>query len=84
MIVFRTDAAGVAMPARLRARYPREISLILQYQYRDLVVTPQTMTVTVSFNGVWETIVIPLKAITVFEHRTANFKIGFRELEPQQ
>ena len=84
LIARRTDAARVGLAARLRATYPREMSLMLQYQYRDLVVTPQAISVTVSFNGVWEAIVIPLEAMTAFEDQTASFRIGFRDVEQRQ
>jgi hypothetical protein len=60
------------------------MSLMLQYQYRNLVVTPQAISVTVSFSGVWETIVIPLPAITAFEDQTADFRVGFRDAQQHQ
>jgi GlpG protein len=78
-ISFRTDADGVGVPARLRAAYPTQMTITLQYQYKNLVVTPQTVAVTVSFNGVWETLFIPLQAITAFYDRTAKFTISFGE-----
>jgi hypothetical protein len=80
LIFFRTDAPGVGMSDSLRATYPKEMTLILQYQYRDLAVTPQTVSVTASFNGVWENIVIPLTAITAFDDQTAHFTMGIREV----
>ena len=83
LIYFRTDVPGVAMSERLRAQYPKQLSLVLQYQYRDLVATPDTVSVTASFDGVWETIAIPLKAMIAFEDRTANFKFGFNDTAPQ-
>jgi hypothetical protein len=51
------------------------MTIILQHQYKNLVVTPQTMAVTVSFNRIWETLVIPLQAITAFQDGSARFAI---------
>jgi membrane associated rhomboid family serine protease len=76
-ISFRTDADGVAIPDRLRTAYPTQMTIILQHQYKNLVVTPQTVAVTVSFNRVWETLLIPLQAITAFEDGSAHFSIAF-------
>jgi hypothetical protein len=80
---FRTDVPGVGMSNTLRATYPKEMTLVLQYQYRDLVVTPQTISVTASFHGDWEAITVPLKAMTSFQDETAKFKIAFRDVDPQ-
>jgi hypothetical protein len=84
LISFRTDAAGVSMPAQLRIVYPTQMTLILQHQYRDLAVTPRTIAVTTSFKDVWETLLIPLNAITAFEDQTVHFKIEFHGVDPRQ
>ncbi|NBS45053.1 MAG: hypothetical protein EBT34_15235, partial [Acetobacteraceae bacterium] len=35
---YRTDHPGVAIPGHLKAKYPEEITIVLQHQYDDLFV----------------------------------------------
>ena len=35
-MTFRTDHPGVAIPPRLRAQYPQEMTIVLQHQFWDL------------------------------------------------
>ena len=81
-ISFRADADGVSIPDRLRTAYPTQMNIILQHQYKNQVVTPKTVVVTVSFKGVWETLFIPLQAITAFNDEAAKFAISFGESAP--
>jgi GlpG protein len=83
-ISFRTDADGVGVPSRLLARYPKQMTVVLHRQYRDLVVTPQTVAVTVSFSGAWETFSIPLSAVTEFHDQAANFTVSFAQPAPRE
>lgn len=81
LISFRTDADGVSLSPRLRATYPATTMTIrLQYQYRDLVVTPRSMVVNLSFGGVAETVEIPFRAMTYFEDRTANYRLPLADI----
>jgi len=73
MITFRTNAAGVSIPDQLRATYPADLTIILQHQYRDLVVTEQSIEVAVSFNRQWQRLAIPAEALTAFWDVTAGF-----------
>jgi GlpG protein len=72
-IQFRTNAPGVVISQRWREQSPEETSVILQYQYRDLLLGEQAISVSVSVGGIWETIAIPWTAIKGFDDRTAYF-----------
>ena len=52
-ITFRTDYPGVAIPARLRQKYPAEMTIVLQHQFRDLFVDESAgvFGVNLSFGG---------------------------------
>ncbi|MBB3883585.1 SspB family protein [Acetobacter oeni] len=65
---FRTDWPGVEIPARLRAQYPHEMTIVLQHQFWDLNVdrAGQCISVGLSFGGVGSILVIPLAAVTGF------------------
>ena len=67
-LTFRTDRPGVAIPAHLKARYPEEMTIVLQHQFWDLSVDRNRGVVTagLSFGGVPATLVIPIDALTAF------------------
>jgi hypothetical protein len=67
-LTFRTDRPGVAIPAHLKARYPEEMTIVLQHQFWDLTVdrTRGLVTAGLSFGGVPATLVIPIDALTAF------------------
>ena len=51
-ITFDTRAPGVKMSTRLRAQYPEDMTVVLQHQFWDLVVTDTYFEVALSFNGI--------------------------------
>lgn len=67
-LTFRTDRPGVAIPGHLKARYPEEMTIVLQHQFWDLKVNREKDFVTagLSFGGVPATLVIPISALTAF------------------
>lgn len=79
-ITFMTDYPGVNIPDYLRDRYPGEMTIVLQYQFYDLSVDKEKMSVTLSFNNVPERLVIPLGAITIFADPSVNFALQFQPL----
>lgn len=83
-ITFRTDHPGVQMPARLRAQYPQEMTIVLQHQFWDLRVdeAPGAFTVGLSFGGVPTMLTIPLAALTAFADPEIRFGLQFRVAAP--
>src|SRR5262249_10319251 len=77
LIFFRTNADGVVLPPHLRQKYPDEMSVILQYQYRDLMLGEQGLAVSASFDGIWEKLTVPWTAVKAFDDQTLRFRIGF-------
>jgi len=79
-ITFRTDHPGVAVPARLKAQYPEEMTIVLQHQFWDLVVDEPggLMSVGLSFGGIPSTLRIPLLAITAFADPFVRHGMRFR------
>jgi hypothetical protein len=80
-IAFKTQAPGVVIPSAVRQRYPDEMSIILQHEFWDLAVTPETFEVSVNFSRRPERLVVPFDAITGFNDPSVPF--GFK-LEPRQ
>lgn len=77
-ITFQTDYPGVEIPDYLRDRYPGEMTIVLQYQFYDLKVDREKMSVTLSFNNVPERLVVPLAAISIFADPSVNFALQFQ------
>jgi hypothetical protein len=73
----------VQIPAYLRDQYPKEMTIVLQYQYYGLVVSPETFSVTLSFNNVKERLTIPLAAITTFADPSVNFALQFQTVDEE-
>ena len=79
-ISFGTGAPGVRMSKRLRAQYPDEITIVLQHQFRDLIVTEQAFEVGLSFSGVSEHLVVPFDAIKRFFDPSVQFGLQFETI----
>ncbi len=80
-ITFRTDHAGVEIPDYLREKYPNEMTIVLQYQFWDMVVEEDYFSVTLSFNNVGENLVVPFPAITGFADPSVKFGLQFHTPE---
>ncbi len=78
-ISFRTDYPEVILSKNVKARYPKEITIVLQYQYKDLRVLEDRFSVNIAFNGVSETIEVPFSALTGFADPSVNFSLQFRK-----
>lgn len=79
-ITFRTDAPGVDIPGHLRARYPQEMTIVLQHRFWDLVVdrAAQRFSVGLSFGGVASALSIPFAALTAFADPQIRYGLRFQ------
>ncbi len=76
-IGFRIDHPGVAVPRFLRDQYPEEMTIVLQNQYWDLEVDEESFSVTLTFGGARQRLVIPFHALTAFADPSAEFGLRF-------
>ncbi len=76
-ITFDTRHPGVDIPDWLRDRYPKEITIVLQHEFRDLAVMTDRFTVTLSFSDRPATMVIPLDAVKTFVDPSVEFGLRF-------
>jgi hypothetical protein len=65
-VLFRTTAEGVKLPAYLRTKYPDEMAIILQYEFKQLNVKDDRFEVVVWFKGYPERLTVPFQAIKSF------------------
>lgn len=76
-ITFRTHGAGVVIPEHLRARYPDEMTIVLEHQFWDLEVYNDRFRVILKFSGQPHPITIPFSAITRFFDPSVKFGLQF-------
>ena len=80
-ITFVSTAEGVKLSPRLLAQYPEEMTVILQHQFWDLVVTEDRFEVGLSFGGIPERLVVPFTAIKSFFDPSVQFGLQFDPAE---
>ncbi|WP_425532126.1 ClpXP protease specificity-enhancing factor SspB [Ancylobacter crimeensis] len=76
-ISFDTCAPGVRLSTRLKEKYPEEMTIVLQHQFWDLVVTEQFFEVGLSFNRVPERLHVPFAALKGFFDPSVKFGLQF-------
>lgn len=76
-ITFLTGAPGVRISSRLKEKYPEQMTIVLQHQYWDMVVTDQLFEVGLSFGDIPEKLTIPFSAIRGFYDPSVNFELEF-------
>ena len=78
-ISFRTDHPGTNIPGHLKARYPNEMTIVLQHRFWDLAVdrAAERFSVGLSFSGVPSMLSVPFGALTAFQDPQANFGLRF-------
>ncbi|MBL6664374.1 MAG: hypothetical protein ISQ34_00855 [Rickettsiales bacterium] len=78
MITFLLDYPGVNVSKAVKEKYHEEVTVALQYQYRDLSVKDDLFEVTLSFGGKSEKLIVPYAAVTSFADPSMNFALKFR------
>lgn len=76
-ITFRTRASGVSMPSDLLARYPEEMTIVLQHQYWDLAPGETFFSVMLKFGGQPKRLSVPYGAVTRFFDPSVQFMLQF-------
>lgn len=76
-IVFDTCADGVSISDRLKEQYPEEMTVVLQYQFWDLLITDERFEVKLSFSNVPERLVVPFESVKAFYDPSAQFGLQF-------
>jgi hypothetical protein len=79
-LTFRTDHPGTKIPGHLKARYPQEMTIVLQHQFEALTVdrAARIFSVQLYFGGVPATLVIPFGALTGFADPAVRYGLRFQ------
>ncbi len=76
-ITFATGHPGVDMADHLRARFPEDMTIVLQDWFDDLAVLDDRFAVTLNFGEVPEMLVIPFDSIKTFVDPSVEFGLRF-------
>ena len=82
-IAFLTKHPGVNIGERLAARYPREMTIVVQHQYFGLKVTEEYFDVELQFDNIPEKLHIPFAAVKGFLDPAVQFGLQF-EVAPAE
>jgi uncharacterized protein len=78
-IAFDTQAPGVSLSKRLREKYPKEMTVVLQHRFWDLGVSDDRFEVKLTFDGIPERLSIPFAAIKVFFDPSVPYGLQFED-----
>jgi len=76
-ITFLTRYPGVEIDEGLAAKYPEEITIVLEHQYWDLNAHETEFEVTLKFGGIPKYLKVPYHAITRFHDPSVGFALQF-------
>ncbi len=80
-ITFDTTSAGVKMADWLRARYPAEMTVVIQHWFEDLDVTDDGFAITLNFGNNPEHLEIPFDSVRTFVDPSVEFGLRFETHE---
>ena len=72
-ITFQTDVKKVVIPDWLKAKHPKEMTIIIQYEYWNFKVKNDSFNIGLSFNDIKADITVPFDAVISFADPYANF-----------
>ena len=81
-ITFKTRGPGVSVPPDVIAKYPDEMTVVLQHQYWGLAVEHDLFSVMLKFGGMPKVLTVPYTAVTRFYDPSVQFLLQFEAPEP--
>src|SRR5690606_11492098 len=76
-ITFLTGAPGVRISQHLKAKYPEQMTIVVQHQFWDLKVSDTQFEIGLSFSDTPERLVIPFNAVRGFYDPSVSFELEF-------
>ena len=82
-ITFDTNVPGVKIADWLHARYPEEMTVVIQHWFENLTVTDEGFSVTLNFGNHPEPLVIPFDSVRTFVDPSVEFGLRFETHEDE-
>lgn len=76
-ITFRTDHPSVRLSARMRERYPEEMTIVIQHSFWDLKITETYFEIDLSFDDILERLRVPFSSLKGFFDPHVKFGVQF-------
>lgn len=76
-ITFRTDHPSVRLSARMRERYPEEMTIVVQHSFWDLRITETFFEIDLSFDDILERLRVPFASLKGFFDPHVKFGVQF-------
>jgi uncharacterized protein len=76
-IAFNTKYPGVGLSPRIAERYPREMTVVLQHQFWNLLIFEDRFEVELSFDNISEKLIVPFLSIKGFLDPSVQFGLQF-------
>lgn len=83
-ITFSTNHKKVEIPTWLKKKFPYEITIVIQYEYSDLLVYDDYFLITLSFDDIKTKLKINFESIISFADPSANFGLKLKEKSPKE
>ncbi|MCC8418030.1 MAG: ClpXP protease specificity-enhancing factor SspB [Rickettsia endosymbiont of Bryobia graminum] len=77
-ISYKTNHSEVILPDKIKERYPKEITIVIQHQFEDLILSEKGISITVSFDGIKENIYIPFDSIANFTDPNNGYNLKLK------
>ena len=72
-ITFITNHTKTKIPNWLKQKYPKEMTIVIQYEYYDLEINRNNFSISLSFNDIKTNLKIDYNSIISFADPSANF-----------
>lgn len=72
-ITFKTENSKIKMPNWLKNKHPKEMTIIIQYEYWNFKVKKNSYKISLSFNDIKTDLDIPFESVISFVDPYANF-----------
>ena len=80
-ITFNTNHTTVEIPNWIKQKYPKEMTVVIQYEYYNLNINTNNFSITLSFNDVKANLKIGYDSILSFADPSANFGLILKKKE---
>lgn len=76
-ITFNTQHPDVMIADELMARYPKEMTIVVQHQFWNLEIEATRFSIVLSFDGVKQNLTVPFDALIAFADPSVKFGLQF-------